>query len=213
MPYVLGIDLSGPVNIADTAVACFRVDGQWLVHEFTRAGTDDEAIRELIALVSAGDEVTVGIDSPLSYQVGGGDRPSDTELRLRLRRAGLPAGTVMSPTLTRMVYLTLRGVSVARTIMLEVPIAHVVEVHPGGVMALRGAPIDAVKTFKRSTAARTCLLDWLKKRGLKKLPRDAASDHIVAAYACALGAWRWRLGDTAWVTRAEPPHRPYDYAC
>jgi predicted nuclease with RNAse H fold len=213
MAYVLGIDLSGPVNIADTAIACFRVDGHALIHEFTRAGTDDEAIRELIALVGAGDEVSVGIDSPLSYQVGGGDRPSDTELRQRLREAGLPAGTVMPPTLTKMVYLTLRGVSVARTIMLEVPLAHIVEVHPGGVMALRGAPIDAVKTFRRSLESRAGLLEWLKKQGLKKLPRDKASDHIVAAYACALGAWRWRAGDTAWVARAEPPHRPYDYAC
>lgn len=213
MAYIFGVDLSGPANIADTAVACFRVDGRALIHEFTRTGADDEAIRELIALVSAGEDVAIGLDAPLSYQAGGGDRPSDADLRRRLSAAGLPPGCVMAPTLTKMAYLTLRGIAVARTITLEAPLARIVEVHPGGVMALGGAPVEAVKTFRRRPDARAALTRWLQKQALKKMPGGEVSEHVVAAYACALGAWRWRRGESVWIAHADPPHRPYDYAC
>jgi len=215
LSYIFGIDLSGPTNVRDTAVACFRAVDQELVHEFTRTGTDDEAIRELVALVGLGSDetVTVGIDAPLSYQLGGGDRPADGALRRRLRESGFPGATVMPPTLTRMAFLTLRGIALARVISLEVPLARIVEVHPIAAMALRGAPVAALRACKRSDAARQALGRWLRGRGLRKVPRGPASDHVIAAYAAALAAWDWQGGRSAWIARAATPHHPYDFAC
>ncbi|MFP3489293.1 DUF429 domain-containing protein, partial [Staphylococcus sp. SIMBA_130] len=79
-------------------------------------------------------DVTIGIDAPLSYQPGGGDRPSDRALRQRIVKAGMRSGSIMTPTMTRMVYLKLRGISLSRGLEAN---AHIVEVHPGAAIGLR----------------------------------------------------------------------------
>ena len=80
---VIGIDLSGPCNAADTAVAAFRANGRRLVLQERLVGADDAAIAALIARTRPDADLVVGLDAPLSYNDGGGDRPAD-----RLLRAG-----------------------------------------------------------------------------------------------------------------------------
>lgn len=213
--HIIGIDLSGPTNIQDTVFLAFVLEetGLRLTRVIRDAG--DEAIQQgIIDLLPRG-PVVVGLDAPLSYNPGGGDRPGDRALRKKITAVGLHPGSVMAPTMTRMAYLTLRGMTVARSIR-SIPKSppDIVEVHPGAAMALRGAPIDDVRTYKVDPGARQRLLGWLFSQGLacKELHKNP-DDHQVSACAAALAAWQWHLGNPAWMEPAAPPHHPFDYAC
>ncbi len=212
---VVGIDLSGPSNVADTAVARFLVTRRGLVLRDCVIGADDAAIAALLRRTVRRGDLVLGLDAPLSYNDGGGDRPADRLLRRRAVAAGLRAGTVMPPTLTRMAYLTLRGLAVARmATAIGGPRARIVEVHPGAALVLRGAPSSAVRALKESAAARRAILAWLERQGVGAVAgRGDLGDHFVAACAAALAAWKWHAGDAAWLHPAEPPQHPHDVAC
>lgn len=212
---ILGIDLSGPSNAADTAVAVFRATRRGIRLRESIRHADDRAIAILLARPSAQVPLVIGLDAPLSYNDGGGDRPADRLLRALAVQAGLHAGSVMPPTLTRMAYLTLRGMSIARlATALGGPRTRIVEVHPGAACALRGAPIAAVRDFKRRAAARRLILEWLETQGMEAVAggRDPG-DHFVAVCGAALAAWQWHHGAAAWVHPADPPWHPFDVAC
>lgn len=212
--HVIGVDLSGPGNVADTAIAVFEAGERALKLRATETAVGDLRLFERVEVLAARGPVVAGLDAPLSYQPGGGDRPGDKALRRAIVSAGMHSGSVMTPTMTRMAYLTLRGVAVSRTLGATRRRAlRIVEVHPGAAMALRGAPIADVRAFKRDAAARDRLLAWLDARGLHGVKRlEDAPDHLVAACACALAAWRWSVGDSAWLERAAPPAHPYDFS-
>ena len=211
---IIGIDLSGPRNIADTALAVFAQHGEKL--SFVRAmhGASDQDIFQLISNLGEESRLVLGIDAPLSYNPGGGDRPGDADLRRTASAIGRVG--VMPPTFNRMVYLTLRGIALTRAI--ETLRARmdlwIVEVHPGASMLLRGAPSADVATFKTDPAARLRLLGWLATMGLIGVPRDdEPTDHFVAACGAALAAWKWSIGQPTWCHPARPPEHPYDFAC
>ena len=208
--FIVGIDLSGPSNTADTSLVVFRANGERLKLQQSLPGAGDGAIYDIVADLCSQDAVAIGIDAPLSYNPGGGDRPCDSDLRCI--QAGMRPGSVMAPIMTRMAYLTLRGIYVARSLRLiqEAP-PRIVEVHPGATMALRGAPIYAVKTFKQDAESRQNLLQWLAQQGLGAIANTTPSDHDVAACAAALTAWKWCTEETVWLHRATPPFHAFDY--
>ncbi len=188
-----------------------RTEGIILLEMIEPAG--DEQIMEKISRLSHEGRVAVGMDAPLSYNPGGGDRASDKALRDLVKQHAGGVG-VMTPTMTRMVYLTLRGIALTRMLAAQVPEARLVEVHPGACMLLRDAAREDVKKFKTDVSARARLLDWLSSQGLKGLTASQpCSDHFVAACAAALGAWQWAIGKAVWCHPAEPPAHPYDFAC
>ncbi|MEH0020023.1 MAG: DUF429 domain-containing protein [Desulfobacter sp.] len=211
---IIGMDLSGPGNSSDTAVVAFKSSGKGLarIRHLTRA--DDGDILDFMTSLELDSPPVVGIDAPLSYNVGGGDRSGDAALRKRVIAAGMKAGSIMPPTLTRMAYLTLRGISIARLLSATFDNIKIAEIHPGGTMALGGAPIEDVRHFKKEENARMALLNWMVTQGLEHADdiRDP-SDHYVAACAAALGAWKWHLGLSEWLYRSEQPFHPFDYAC
>ncbi len=212
---VIGIDLSGPRNAADIYVAVFNQQGDQLQFAEAITGADDGQIFRLVSRLGKDERIVIGMDAPLSYNPGGGDRPSDAALRRLVRARGGGAG-VMPPTMIRMVYLTLRGIALTRMLETLKPEfdLQIVEVHPGACMILRGAHAKDVAGFKRDPASRLRLLAWLKTTGLKDIPRpETIPDHFVAACAAALGAWGWALGKPAWCFPAQPPEHPYDFAC
>lgn len=215
MRVFVGVDLSGPANPSETGVAWFRENGARLVYAGSKVGADDVCLLGLIASLSARSEVTIGLDGPLSYNPQGGDRERDRELRTRVVRAGLPPGSVMAPTLTRMAYLTLRGMGVARCLESLAPKGpRIVEVHPTAALALRGADVHSVRRFKEDARSRFRLLGFLEEQGLEGVrAAGTTSSHVIAACAAALAAWRWTCGDTVWIAKAEPPFHPYDFAC
>ncbi len=211
----IGIDLSGPSNRGETAVATFVADGggDLIAHKFLLGADDYQILHFALSLQNRGN-IVVGLDAPLSYNVGGGDRPADAELRRRIIKIGLRSGSVMPPTMTRMVYLTLRGISVARLLRNTNEKIKIVEVHPGAAMALRGASVNDVRTYKHNKKSRRNLLAWLERQRLKNAAAiKDPSDHYVAACAAALAAWKWHHNKAVWIHPAEQPVHPFDYAC
>jgi predicted nuclease with RNAse H fold len=209
--FIIGLDLSGPSNTRDTACTVFKKTADRLIYHQSHIGMTDPDIFQLVYKLASKSAVAIGIDAPLSYNPGGGDRPGDRLLRKLLVTKGAHSGSVMTPTMTRMAYLTLRGVSLTR--MLD-GMAQVVEVHPGATMILRDAPIEAVRTFKSDMVARLTLLGWLEDQGLHGLqPAKDPTDHYIAASAAALATWDWSKNESTWLHLAEPPYHPYDFAC
>ncbi|MEL7061242.1 MAG: DUF429 domain-containing protein [Acidobacteriota bacterium] len=209
---VLGVDLAGPANPQETAMAIARSGGGRLAIETLRGDVADatllDIVRELTSAATA--PLVLGLDAPLSYQMGGGDRPGDRRLRAMVSAAGLRSGTVMAPTMTRMAYLTLRGVAISR-MLAPLPKVRLVEVHPAAALVLRGAPVADVRELKRDAAARQRLAAWLAEAGVDGA-EQASNDHELAACAAALAAARWHEGRAVWLEPARPPHHPFDYA-
>jgi uncharacterized protein len=206
---IIGIDLSGPGSEKETAVITATANGNRLEFLGEHPGKDID----ILALVrSLPRPVVVGLDAPLSYQPGGGQRARDADLRRHLIAAGLHPGSVMAPTFQRMAWLTLRGIGLAQVLRQEG--CAVVEAHPSGCLALRGAPIPDVRNFKDDGLCRPRLLQWLATLGFASLHiSDNCSSHSVAACAATLAAHNWRRGTPAWITPADPPWHPYDFVC
>lgn len=213
--YIIGVDLSGPTNVKDTVFLGFKRTGEGLALVRDIEGARDEEIYQVTAELASRGTVVVGLDAPLSYNPGGGDRPGDAALRERITAAGLHPGSVMTPTMTRMAYLTLRGITVTRLLSsLSEPHPRMVEVHPGAALALRGANVPDVRSFKVDPGALQRLLGWLFRQGINLSGvQKEAGDHHVAACAAALAAWKWDKGESAWRHPADPPHHPFDLAC
>ena len=210
---VVGIDLSGPVNFADTCLVSFEERSNEIQLLDVHEGASDQQILEAIFSLGNKDRIVIGIDAPLSYNSTGGYRASDRELYELIKEKGGGAG-IMAPTMTKMVYLTLRGVALTRLLESLQVDPGIVEVHPGACMLLRGAEKEDVRKFKSDGQARKRLLNWLEDQGVKGIGGgETNSDHYVAACAVALGAWGWTLGKPAWCFTAIPPHHPYDFAC
>ncbi|WP_067724545.1 DUF429 domain-containing protein [Oceanobacillus damuensis] len=217
---VIGIDLSGPSNHKDTVLAVFEVQKSKLRFVKSMSNMSDEDILKEVSVQSQIDEVVIGIDAPLSYEDGGGDRQSDRALRKFIVKIGMKSGSIMPPTLNRMVYLTLRGIKLSREITAQAslhPIS-IVEVHPGAVIGSRLSSIEMnyVLAYKQDLEVRKVLLTWLEQKQLIGIPETVANQsHSIDACAAALGAWHWR--DAAftpkWLFPAEPPLHPYDYCC
>jgi predicted nuclease with RNAse H fold len=217
---VIGIDLAGPAGAASTAVACFALRDRALHFEAAPCDGSDTALHELVRARRRVGPVVVGIDAPLSYEPGGGQRGRDADLRRLIVRHGMRPGSIMAPTAPRMVYLTLRGIALAHAFAAggadaaELADVAIVEVHPGACMRLRGAELRSVTSFAGDAGCRAGLLSWLERQGLRAIAAPTpCSSHFVAACAAALGAWRWHEGEPAWVAPAEPPWHPYDFAC
>lgn len=212
---VIGVDLSGPTNYQETAVAWFENEDNALHYLNSLVGADDRAIFDLVSEIWRTNETVVGLDAPLSYNIGGGDRDRDAQLRRLIVAAGLASGSVMTPTMTKMSYLTLRGISVARSLeFLKPKPPRIVEVHPGASLALRGASVKDIRRLKEDSSARLNILRFLEGQGLVGVVNvGITSHHLISACAAALSTWAWSSGNTVWIAQAEPPYHPYDFAC
>ncbi|MFT9497678.1 DUF429 domain-containing protein [Anaerosolibacter sp.] len=217
---VIGIDLSGPRNHKDTVLTVFKQSGENLQFVKWVNNLSDQDILKEVFEQSQLDEVVLGIDAPLSYEDGGGDRKGDRELRKFIVNLGMRSGSIMPPTLNRMVYLTLRGIKLSREIEnlnATYPISFV-EVHPGAVIGSRLSKqnIEYVLAYKQEQSARSFIRNWLTEQGLTQLPIEMEEEsHSIDACAAALGAWHWKAPsyNPKWIFPACPPLHPYDYCC
>jgi predicted nuclease with RNAse H fold len=213
---IIGMDLSGPANPADTSVVEFIESSTVLTFVRSFSNATDPQIFEYFNNLEQTDDITVGIDAPLSYGDTGGQRVSDQELRHLLIEKGMPSGTVMAPTAPRMVYLTLRGIRLAIGIAsIHYPNSiTVIEVHPAGVFALRGVNPTDIRTRNSDPGTFNRFLDWLGNQGLTDLPRDmVVSAHFLDSCACALAVWKWKHQMAVWDFPAQPPLHPFRFVC
>ena len=103
--FYIGVDLSGPSNSQETAMVAFKASKRGFLSACQKLlGADDHDILFSIRRFQLESDIVVGLDAPLSYNIGGGDRPADSELRKKIVTAGLKPGSVMPPTMTRMAY-------------------------------------------------------------------------------------------------------------
>ncbi|OIK10342.1 hypothetical protein BIV60_21580 [Bacillus sp. MUM 116] len=217
---VIGIDLSGPSNQKDTVMAVFQVKNDLLeFEEMIEDASDERIISGIMAAASMGD-VVIGLDAPLSYQDGGGDRPQDKSIRQFIKHFGLSGSSIMPPTLTRMVYLTLRGMALTRRIMalnlLEK--VRIVEVHPGAAIGTRigSKGLDHVLLYKREFESRKAILEWFKTNGMLDLPEKISqSSHQIDTCAAALAAWHWAdpTKQPKWHWNTISPEHPFEFCC
>jgi uncharacterized protein len=217
---VIGIDLSGPSNPQNTAVSIFeKINGTLKFRQLIKGATD-EVILCRIRKEAENHSVFIGIDSPLSYQDGGGDRPADKSVRSYITKLGMKPSSIMSPIMNRMAYLTLRGISLTRaieTIETKKPVK-IVEVHPGAVMGSRipAHLLPHLLHYKRNQDSLTEIYHFLQSTDLNALPDEVKeTTHAIDACAAALGAWNWGdpYLDPNWHWKAEPPFHPYDFCC
>jgi uncharacterized protein len=214
--YVVGVDLSGPAGIDNTGVVVFSARDAGLDFVDQQCDGSDASLYSLIDALSCESPVVVGIDAPLSYEPGGGQRARDAELRRQIVAKGMRSGSVMAPTAPRMVYLTLRGIVLAQVLgaLHAEPQVRIVEVHPGASLCLRDAPLDAILAFAADELARERLIDWLSSQRIDRLKVPApCPSHFVAACAAAVAAWDWHFGRSRWLAKARLPWHPYDFAC
>ncbi len=217
---IIGIDLSGPANHQDTVMAVFQEENGVLVFEQIITTASDEMMISSMIEIAAREDVVVGIDAPLSYQDGGGDRPQDKGLRQCIKEFGLSGSSVMPPTLTKMVYLTLRGVSLTRRLLADPATNNIriVEVHPGGAIGTRIGieSISHVLQYKKDLSSRQAIFDWFSTVHLKGIPRMVIENsHRIDACAAALAAWYWAdpQKQPAWVWSATSSEHPYEVCC
>jgi hypothetical protein len=115
-----------------------------------------------------------------------------------------------------MVYLTLRGIVLAGVLrtLAKPELVRVVEVHPGAALCLHGAQLADVMWFSKDPGARSRLLAWLAEQGMKGMGvREGCTGHFLAACGAAFATWKWHLGKPVWISKADPPWHPYDFAC
>ena len=217
---IIGIDLSGPANHKDTVLTVFQLHNDRLEFEGMIDGASDEMIISRIEAEALSDEVVIGIDAPLSYQDGGGDRTQDKSIREFIKGYGMSGSSIMPPTLTKMVYLTLRGIGITRRIN-NINTSHkisIVEVHPGAAIGTRmsSSGLAHVLQYKKDRQSRVAIFTWFEKIGLKNLPEETIeSTHMMDASAAALAAWHWAdsTKQPTWHWKTTSSQHPYEFCC
>jgi len=218
---IIGIDLSGPANHKDTAVIIFnRENDLHLTFETLIEHASDHTILKTIEEASIKGPVVIGIDAPLSYQDGGGYRPQDRLLSDFMRNNGLSSHSVMAPTMTKMAYLTLRGIALSRSIMSmrTAHNIHLVEVHPGAVIGTRleASTRHHALNYKKQKISLEYIYHWFETQAMQDIsPSIMHSTHTIDACAAALGAWHWyddKL-EAKWVFSQTSLTHPFEYCC
>ncbi|TLS36596.1 DUF429 domain-containing protein [Pseudalkalibacillus caeni] len=213
---VIGIDLAGPSNKADTSLSIFEEKGNKLFFKKNVSGIGDREIYQIVEEEAETSPLVIGIDAPLSYNDGGGDRPGDRSLRREIIEKGMKSGSIMTPTTTRMVYLTLRGIAISRGIgLLDAKNnVSIVEVHPGAAIGLRNEDIETVLRYKKEPERMKKLKQWFEEQKVTGIPGDMfRSTHKIDSCAAAFAAWKWFHKESIWCEKAEPPQHPFDYSC
>lgn len=179
----VGIDLSGPSNTQDTAVCCF--DGEKCILQIDLT---DSQIIDFLQPFTANRNVFVAIDAPLTYQEGGGYRDLDRVLRQHLNSHGFAKIGVMAPTMTKMAYLTLRGLRI-RELLQQIPNIELYETHPGAALVFSNIDYQQVIAVKSCENSRKHILEELT--GRYQLPElSVESDHELMAISAMLSAKR-----------------------
>lgn len=217
---VIGIDLSGPANHKDTVLAVFQVRNNLLCFEDMIVDASDEMMISAIMAAASVEDVVIGIDAPLSYQDGGGDRPQDKSIRQFIKSFGLSGSSIMPPTLTKMVYLTLRGITLTRRIMANKDFRKIrlVEVHPGAAIGSRIGTegLDHALHYKKDLESRKVIFEWFETIGFAGLQYEIhLISHQIDACAAALAAWHWAdpTKQPKWFWNETSPEHPFEFCC
>jgi uncharacterized protein len=217
---IIGIDLSGPANHKDTVMSVFQLTDGLLTFEKVVDHASDESILTAIQSISSKERIVIGLDAPLSYQDGGGDRPQDKSIRQFIKGCGLIGSSIMPPTLTKMVYLTLRGMGLTRRIMqLEhAENIRIVEVHPGAAIGTRigSKELYHALQYKKEIASRMVIFDWFQIIGMRDIPNEfVETSHLIDSCGAVLAAWHWcdETKQPTWHWKEKTDEHPFEFCC
>ena len=74
MIFVVGVNLAGPANYKETAIAWLKKKILYLSYLNSLVGADDRVIFDLVSNISRTQETVIGLDAPLqAANIGGGD--------------------------------------------------------------------------------------------------------------------------------------------
>jgi predicted nuclease with RNAse H fold len=191
---IAGIDLSGPSNHKDTALALLDNGEIELISNLSDS--------EILEIIRDRGVTALGIDAPLSYSETGGNRPSDTELRRLLNGGGYKGIGVMAPTFNRMIYLTARGIRLSRLLQNHSSVSPIFEVHPGAFFALDRYNYSDILSVKKSPAAVHALQGEIESRGFT-FKTACETDHEIMAVGVALAVTRALGNGEHWRAPAE----------
>ncbi|MCA0971188.1 DUF429 domain-containing protein [Halobacillus litoralis] len=211
--YFIGIDLSGPSNHKDTVVTSLIEQKQSLSWDDSVVGASDADLLSFISERAEIGRVVVAMDSPLSYQDGGGDRSYDRALRRYAKDLGMKSGSIMPPTLTRMIYLTARGIHLAHALS-KIDNVSVLEVHPGAALASRVPQehFGHALHYKKEADSLAWVRGWLAQTFIDGDIPEMSSSHEVDAVLAAITGWHWGSESSPsplWTMDAAPPHHPF----
>lgn len=194
-PVCIGIDLSGPSNAQDTSL-CLLSDSAITLYN----DCNDQKIIEILQQLPNDQAVLIAADAPLTYQDGGGFRDIDRALRQHLNQQGFKKIGVMAPTMTRMAYLTLRGLRL-KEVCREFVQVQLFETHPGAALVCSGMDYELVQKIKTEPQAVHSIYEQLARRlpDAMRLP-NIRSDHDLMAFSAMLSAYNlsrnlgnWRI--------------------
>jgi len=167
----------------------------------------------------------IGIDSPLSNNGDNKCRESDNKLKEEIKLVNktlqkldeLNLNSVMSPMGRRMIYLTIRGVLLSRTIHIEYPSVKIVEVHPRASLFLHFHTLIAqdIKNYKdpNGNHARENIVNCLNDNGMLINTNQTYTDHEIDSMVAAYSAFCWRNKKSKFLFNADDPFLPFDYCC
>lgn len=188
----IGMDLSGPSNSQDTAMCVF--DGQ-SVQMYRNCS--DQAIYGVLSQFNSNLPVVIAADAPLTYQDGGGYRDIDRALRQKLNSSGFSKIGVMAPTMTRMAYLTLRGMRL-KELCTQFANIELFETHPGAALAFSGIEYDSITQVKSDKTAFNRVVQALHNQFPEISEEVLQNDHELMAASAMLSAYRYTQQQSLW---------------
>lgn len=159
-----------------------------------QSNLNDSQIYEFLQQYATNYQIFIAVDAPLTYNEGGGYREVDRAVREHLNAHGFSKIGVMAPTMTKMAYLTLRGLRI-RELCGLLPNVQLFETHPGASLVLDSISYEMVTQIKSMPQARLAVWEALTGRyrflnGLKST-KIANNDHELMAIAAMLSAFRF----------------------
>ena len=198
VPICIGLDLSGPSNAQDTSLCLLDNAGVRLFQHCS-----DQHIFDILQHLPTDQSIFIAVDAPLSYQDGGGFRDVDRALRRYLNQHGFQKIGVMAPTMTRMAYLTLRGMRF-KELCAQFANIELFETHPGAALVCSGIDYAAVQGVKKEPAVIAQIVLELAQR----LPESVVwplieSDHDLMAVTAMLSALNRSKSQSIWQVESE----------
>ena len=196
----IGIDLSGPANTKDTSM-CIWHEAKTTI----QSDCDDAFIVQTVKQLAANSSVFVSLDAPLSYQMHGGFRDVDRALRAHLNEQGFSKIGVMAPTMTKMAYLTLRGLRLW-LLLKDISNVFIFETHPGAALVMSGVEYDLVTQVKSSQKA----LEKIQQTLARQYQCDLIfqSDHELMAFSAMLSVQRYASEQSIFAYQSSVEQQP-----
>ncbi|WP_340399427.1 DUF429 domain-containing protein [Paenibacillus sp. FSL H8-0079] len=221
----IGIDLSSGNNIANTSVTVLELTNNNMLKLVSiTSGLNDADILDVIDKYK--ENCVIGIDSPLSTNGDNKCRESDKKLKdslaeinkfIQNKQEKFKLSSVIPPMSRHMVYLTVRGITLSRSISIGYPEAKIVEVHPRAALFLHfyhSIAVD-IQNYKEvnNKHAKLNVINCLSQTISGIEATGNYTDHDIDSIVAAYSAFCWDVGTYAFLFSKTDKFHPYEFSC